>query len=177
MADYRSSGAHQLNKYLWSKLKDFQYDGVNYAFAEYRGTTPTIPLVPIIPTQQIPEFTDISGGAPFIVYNFRENPKGDYWLTRETCSYVVYDPDEDRLRAIKNYISDLFKRWDWAAQNVNSYMSANSVTGFDFKEIHVFTATGPNTATDEGGRQTASIVVSYIYAVDNDGLEGSGLRV
>lgn len=177
MPDYRSNGVHKLNKYLWAHLKDFQYDGVNYAFAEYRGVTPEIALEPIIPTQQIPEFTDIAGGAPFIVYNFRENPKGDFWLSRETCSYVVYDPNEDRLRAIKNFITDLFKRWDWSAQAVNSYLDTNNITGFEFKEIHVFTATGPNTTSDEGGRQTANIVLSYVYAVDNDGLEGSGLRV
>lgn len=177
MVDYRNNGAHQINKYLWSKLKTFVYDGTNLAFADFVGSPPAVNIVPIIPTQQVPEVVDIVGGAPFIVYNFRENPKLDFWLSRETLSYVIYDANEQRLRAIRNYMVDLLKRYDWSAQDVNDYMASQSITGFEFKEIHIFTATGPGVTTDEGGRQTASVVVSYIYASDNDGLYGSGLRV
>lgn len=171
--DYTSAGVHQLNHWLWSKLQGFQWNGTDLAFGEYGTTAPA--LVPIIPTQQQPEFTDIVGGAPFIVYNYIVNASPEWWQCRESNAYVIYDDNESRLRAIHNYMHDLLKRQDWTAKNINTYLGPASK--YEFKTVSVSTARGPDKFTDEGGRQSAMITVSYMFTHDLDGIEGSGLRV
>lgn len=172
MADYRSSAAHQLNYWLWQQLKDFVWNGTDKAFAAYGPSA--INLVPIIPAQQIPELNDISGGAPFIVYNYRPGPKVDLFLQREKCAYVIYDSNYERATALFNYIVDLLRRYDWSARSVNAGLAPSN---YDFKAIWVDTTRSPEPADDAGGRHSAVIMTGYEYTLANDGLEGSGLRV
>lgn len=172
MADYRTSGAHQLNKWLWSKLQNFIYNGTDKAFADYGVSG--IDAVPIVPAQQQPELMEIVGGAPFIVYNYRQVPYSEWWTCQENCAYAIYDSDEERLRAIQNYLVQLLKRQDWAAADVNAYLGSSSK--FDFKTIWVSSSQSPSPETDLGGRHGATISVSYKYTANLDGIEHSGLR-
>jgi len=153
-------------------LKDFVWDGTNKAFAAYGPSG--VDIVPIIPTQQAPELNDISTGAPFLVYNAGRIGQRDFWLERETCSYIIYDSDPNRIIAIKNYMVDLLKRYDWTARAINSYLSPSN---FDFKSVWVVSSQAPQPATEMGGRGSTSLTVGILYSVANDGLEGSTLRV
>lgn len=178
MADYRTIGAHQINKWLWSVLKEFEYKPANKAFNAYKdsGNASGIAMTPIIPTQQQPAFTNIAGGAPFIVYNYTMSPyPSEWWLCREQCAYVIYDDNEERLRAIQNYMIDLMKRMDWTAREING--SGLIPGGFDFKYIQLMSASGPDEFSSEGGRQGAMVVIGYEYTVDINSEEGNGLRV
>lgn len=175
MASYSTNGAHALNAYLWTKLKTLKWDGTNYAFGAYGDTEGLIDAVPIIPAHQEPEFTNIAGGEPFIVYNYRTTPDSEWWVLRESNAYVIYDNNGKRCRAIMNYMIDLLKRFDWSAQDVNASLVAGSP--FEFKTIWVSSSTSPQNLSDEGGRLSAIVVATYRYSVDLDGVEGSGLRV
>lgn len=175
MSDYRTVGAHQINKWLWSKLWDFEYKPGEKAFAAY-APNGSINLVPFIPTQQQPQFTNIAGGAPFVVYNYiMSSYTSDWWMCREQCAYVIYDNNEERLRAIHTYMTDLLRRMDWTAKAVNN--NAATPANFDFKYVQLTSATGPDEYSEDGGRQGAMAVINYEYTVDLDPNEGMGLRV
>lgn len=181
MTDYRTVGVHQINKWLWNKLKDFEYldfasQTLVKAFDDYG--TGKIELTPIIPSQQMPEFTNIPSGAPFIVYGYSRSTSARSWhMKAEKAAFTVYDNNEERLRAIHGYLYDLLNRLDTTAWEVNKYLGASSA--YDFKFIQVSNATGPEPFTQEGGRQGATVSVSYEYTYDlagTAGTEGFGLR-
>lgn len=173
MGDYTLTGVHEINKWLWDKLQALSVNDVQ-AFAAYGPSK--ISAVPIIPSQQQPELNDILGGAPYLVYNYTINPYSEeFWMCRETCAYVIYDNNEERLRAIFHYMVDLFKRADWTARDINAFLPTDSP--WDFKSVGVSTSTGPDKFADEGGKQSAMVVINYTYTHDLNGAEGNGLRV
>jgi len=180
VTDYRTVGAHQINKWLWSRLKDYEYPaGLSMtpmkAFNAYGTGVGQKNLIPIVPTQQQPQLLDISGGAPFIVYNYIISTRAsEWWLTREQCAYVIYDNDEARLRAIHGYMIDLLRRQDWTARDVNNASSTDK--RFDFKYVKMTSAAGPDEFSTEGGRQGAMVVIDYEYTMDMN-TDSSGLRV
>lgn len=180
MTDYRTVGAHQLNKWLWWNLNTFTYRDFSSgqdlrAFAGYDS----IGLVPIIPTQQVPEMNNIVGGAPFIVYAYtRTAAAQSWWVNSEQCTYIVYDNDEERLRAVHTYMTDLLKRFDETARAVNNYLGAASK--FDFKWIGLASSVGPEAAIQENGRQGAMVSIRYEYTCDIIGTvhnQNLGMRI
>lgn len=178
MTNYHVMGAHQVNAWLWSKLKSFEYPAGKKAFDAYKGSgnTAGLNLIPIIPTQQQPAFLDIAKGAPFIVYNYVVSAyPSEWWICREQCAYVIYDNNEERLRAVQSYIIDLTKRMDWSARDINNFLPSN--TNFDFKNVSLTSASGPDEFSTEGGRQGAMVVINYEYTTDMNSAEGNGLRV
>jgi len=178
--DYSAFGAHYINMWLWSKLKDFEYKSGVKAFGDYAdsGNLAGFSIVPIIPSQQKPQIFTITEDkkSPFIVYSYNVNPySSDWWLCREQCVYIIYDPDEERLRAIHGYMTDLLKRVDWTARNIND---SNVVSpSFDFKYVVVTSAVGPDAYEEEGGEQSAIIVINYEYTTNLNSQDGNGMRV
>jgi hypothetical protein len=179
--DYRVTGIHQINKWLWFKLKDFVWDGTNKAFNAYKdsGNAAGVGLIPIIPRQQIPEFTGLSD-APFIVYNYVISPRStEFFLKREQGVYTIYDTNPGRSRAIQNYMVDLLEKWDWTAKQINDYIwtdGVNTNDGYDFKYVGVSSATSADPAQSEGGRIGAMVIAHYEYTHEMNGQEFGGLR-
>lgn len=180
MAEYRVVGAHEINKWLWSKLKDFEYKTGVKAFADYKdsGNDDGYVIVPIVPGHQWPQMSDITGNkSPYIVYNYiMSSYSSEWWLCREQCAYVIYDSDEERLRGIHAYMIDLLKRVDWTARDINNYQSPSN---FDFKFVQLTSASGPDdyAVTTEKSFQGAMVVVNYEYTTDMSTEEGNGMRV
>jgi hypothetical protein len=184
MTDYKLVGAHQINKWLWSKLKDFEYKPGVKAFGAYQGSgnTSGYPAIPIIPgAQSVPFYNMTQGKAPFLVYNYiTSGYNSEWWICREQCAYVIYDNGEDadqRLVSILHYMIDLLKRMDWTARNINH--SGTTDPRFDIKFVQLTSASGPDDfqLTEDKSLRGVMVVINYEYTVDMDTLEGSGLRV
>lgn len=183
MTDFRTTGVHQINKWLWDRLNQWTYknDGVGNgirAFDAYaidpfgNPEAGKVNLVPIIPSQQVPEFTNLTDGPPFIVYTYTTSPI-DVFAYSEQAAYVIYDSNEERLRAILHYMISIFKGMDWTAQAVNDWFYSVNEVGtsgdfFDFKWITVTTSVGPDQFTSEGGRQGAMVSIRYEFTHDRD---------
>lgn len=163
MTKYSKSATHELNRWLWRELlKEFP----DYFSPYITAGNPALGLVPIIPSQQVPQFTDIIGGAPFIVYSYIKNGVAErFWMNSEQASYIIYDNNEERLRSIFNFMVELLQRVDWSAQEANDYLKPSK---FDFKSISLLSATGPEPYQSEGGRQAAMINVNISYTQDID---------
>jgi hypothetical protein len=168
-----------MNKWIWSKLSTFEYKPGAIAFDAYGSTTGKLNLVPIIPAQQLPEFTNILSGAPFIVYGYSKSASPSEWyITSEKAAYTIYDNNEERLRAIENYMFDLLRRMDESADDINDYLG--NASNYSFKWINANMSTSPEPFIQEGGRMGAMVSISYEYTVALDGVTGSsnfGLRV
>ena len=169
MANYRIEAVHQVNKWLWTLLKDLPFESTT-AFAAYGPSK--INLIPIIPGQQQPEFVNIAGGAPFIVYGTgRSSLPQQWWHYREQCNYIIYDDNEARLRVIQNYIVDLFNRDDFVTPELNDFVT-NTI--FEFKSVSFQTSTSISPAESEAGRFGASVSVKFEYTED---INQRGLRL
>lgn len=162
MASYKLTGAHALNAFTQAKLVEAGF----ITLANYNGMTP------IIPAQQQPEFTNLSKGIPFIVYNYtQEGTYQDWWLEHEQVAYVIYTDDANKIRDIINFLNNLYRRFDWSAQEVNTWLAANGTATqkpFDFKYIRVVNATSLEPATEEGGRHSALIVLNTCFTNNLD---------
>ncbi|QIQ62920.1 hypothetical protein SEA_MOAB_35 [Streptomyces phage Moab] len=181
MTDYKLVGAHQINKWLWSQLKNFEYKTGVKAFADYKGSgnSAGFDVIPIIPGVQSAPFYDMTRGkAPFIVYNYMMSGyTSEWWTCREQCVYLIYDNNEERLISILHYMTDLLKRMDWTARNIND--SGLTDPRFDLKFVQLTSATGPDeyAFTTELSLRGVMVVIGYEYTVDMDTHEGSGIRV
>lgn len=177
MADYSLSGIHVINNFVWARLQSV------LGWTTILDAGSGINLVPIVVAQQQPELTN--SDKPFIVYSYapagRDNSLG---LQMEQAAYVVYSENETEIRSAINYLVDLLDRQDWTAANINDYirgLPANTFNNrrkvFEFKNVEVLSAGGPEEAVQEGGRQSGSIVIRYQYTVDQDVTHFSGMRV
>ncbi|AXG66153.1 hypothetical protein SEA_ANNADREAMY_32 [Streptomyces phage Annadreamy] len=181
MADYRTVGAHQINKWLWSKLKTYEYKPGVKAFADYKdsGNPTGYAVTPIIPNFQTAQITTITKNqSPYIVYNYVQNPyDSEWWMCREQCAYMIYDGNEERLRGIQNYMADLLKRMDWTARDLN--YSGTVASNFDFKYVRLVATSGPDDLGEEveDVNPAAMVVINYEYTVDMNTAEGNGMRV
>lgn len=170
MADYNLTGTYQLNKWLLDKLKDLMWvNDVTSAnekvFKAYAFAGGSINLTPFIQGAQIPDFTNLAGGPPFVVFGYTTGAGTNWELTREQAAYVIWDSNTARLRRIQNYMKTLLERHDWTAEEVNDFISPSP---FDFKYIQVTTATSPDPAISEQGRQKGLLVSAFEYTVDRD---------
>jgi hypothetical protein len=181
MTDYKLVGAHQINKWLWSKLKTFEYKPGVKAFGQYQGSgnSAGYPAIPIIPgTQSVAFYNMTQGKAPFMVYNYiMSGYSSEWWLCREQCAYVIYDTDDERLISILHYMTDLLKRMDWTARNINT--SGTTDARFDIKYVQLTSATGPDDfeVREDLSLRGVMLVINYEYTVDMDTAEGSGMRI
>lgn len=166
MATYKLTGSHAVNAFTQAKLVEAGF----ITMTDYKQ------LTPIIPAQQQPEFTNLPKGIPFIVYNYaQEGSYEDWWLEHEQLAYVVYTDDANKIRDIVHYLTQLYRRFDWSAGEVNDYLRANGTANqkaFDFKYIRVVNSTSIEPATEEGGRHSAMIVLNVCFTgtLDNDGM-------
>jgi hypothetical protein len=182
MADYRTVGAHQMNKWLWSKLQAFEYKPGVKAFGDYKdsGNPAGYAINPIIPAYQWAQIVNITKNqSPYIVYNYLTTPYDmQWWISREQCAYAIYDGNEERLRAIQAYMVDLLRREDWTAREIN--MSGKISPNFDFKSVRLTSAVGPDDIGHQNSEDPATgvmVVVNYEYTVDMSTAEGNGMRV
>jgi hypothetical protein len=152
--DHKQSAIHGINQYLWSQLEN------NLSWDLIRG------MIPIFPAQQQPEPTESE--QPFIVYNWTvSTPWVTFELQTEQAAYIIYGNNSEVVQAM-NLIIDRLRRYDWSAQDVNVYLGQHGSTEakkFDYKHIHVLSATSPDAASQEGGRSAGIVTIRYEFTV------------
>ncbi len=165
MGKYDLSGVHVYNKFLWAKLKE-EFDWLDES--NYKG------LIPILPSQQIPQITEAASGKPFIIYNYTDAGKDlAFYAPIQQVSYIIYSDHEGQLRQIMNFIETLSNRFDWTAEDVNHFIpSISNSSGdsddakFDFKYVRVMATNGPQPFEQENGRQAAMVMIRLCYTID-----------
>lgn len=166
MTNYEIGAITGVVKFLWHRLEGAGWQKING-------------LTPIIESQQEPEI--LESGMPFIVYNWSYVNQGTFFeLSKEQAVFVVYG-DQSQVRKTVNMIVDLFKRMDWAAEDVNNFIHADldmpvpyltQIQNFDYKSFSIISATGPDPAVAEDGRHEGVVMIQYSYThpIDDAGL-------
>src|SRR5574338_142876 len=153
MTELEVNPALVINRYTYDVLKG----AIGWDRANYNGKTP------IIPSQQLPEFTAYN--KPFLVYGWSESGSHDLGFIRTgTMAYAIYDLDDRIIIKIIDALVTTFSRWDETAEDVNIYKSSNNAFGdFLFTTFSIGLVEGPTPADQEGGRRSGVVTIRYDY--------------
>jgi hypothetical protein len=158
MADYTSLAVHDVRNYMWAELKlagllqesDYYVDGFD------------TPLVPIIPTQQVPEFNNNLPGRTYLVYDYQVLPSDSrWWVTHEIMNIKIVSNNHDKITTITNFLYDLFRRYGASIRSLigGEFASEN----FMFKYSSVHNISSPEPFKNEGGLMVGQIDIMYCY--------------
>ena len=159
MTDYNKTAIGEIRDFLWKNLKQ---DGI-LKESDYIADGFTRSLVPIIPTQQVPEFNNLMSGKTYIVYDFNIYSYGeDYWICEENASFMIVSSDYGKIVQIINYMVDLFRRMDDAAKDLNIEYMGN--TPFKYHLFYIDGVEGPQPTEEEGGNMIGTVDVTFKYS-------------
>lgn len=159
MADYTLNARTIINSFLWNELKQYEiFDEDQYRLDDF-----TKEVVPIIPTQQIPEFNNLIGDKPYIVYDYEVMGYDDaWWVCEESMLFTVVGTKVSQVSEIVEFMVDLFRRFDDSGKDLQQY-NPNSDKVI-FYTVYLQNATSPGPFDMEGGRMAASVEISYKYS-------------
>jgi len=159
VADYSATAAFEVLGYVWDKI---DAAGVLNQ-ADYYLDDLDITLMPFIPAQEQPETHNLLGDKPYIVYTVYTEQDPDLWaILNDEITMTIFCPDFNKIMEIGNFMLDLFRRMDESARDLNTHITAASKFTFFSTEVGGFIASGES--ENEGGRQTADLILSYKYS-------------
>lgn len=130
------------------------------------------PLIPIIPSQQVPEFNNLLPGKPYIIYENNTLAVNPMWLiSHDMVYYMIVSTDYDFINSVIELMVDLFRRYDDAATDMTGYKTSILSNNFDFKYSMIESTQSPSPMKSEGGLRVghATIMFCYVRHVDSNG--------
>lgn len=165
--DYTKVASYDVIHAMWIELQASGLFNIN----DYYADGFTDPLVPIFPSQQIPEMNNLLPGKPYITYDIQQRHTGvQFWMSQETIILEIISRKNGEVQAITNFLVDLFRRYDKTAIDINDELIAGSPFKFFFFKIDSADPVQP--FSDEGGYMSGDLVVSYAYTRQIDGGTG-----
>jgi hypothetical protein len=165
--DYTKVASYDIRKVLWQELQNAKL----FNEQDYYADGFFSPLVPIIPTQQVPEFNNLLPGKPYLTYDILQRHGGvQWWMQEEMMSFGVTSTDENQIQTVINFMIDLFRRYDQSAKEINLELVSDSPFTFHF--FHLESADPVQPFKNEGGFMTGLISIVYSYSREADGQTG-----
>ena len=157
--NYKIDAMNEIRKYLWSQMVTIDIFNESDYYSD--GLMDTI--IPIIPVQQSPELNQFLSGKKHIVYDkiglsYEEN----WMICCEQVLFTIYATDISEINEIRNFMTDLFRRMDDSARDVNKWSGISD----QFKFFSIFLADiSPVSPSDElQGFLSADVVLEVKYA-------------
>jgi len=157
--NYKLDAMNEIRKYLWSQMVTIDIFNESDYYSD--GLMDTI--IPIIPVQQSPELNQFLSGKKHIVYDkiglsYEEN----WMICCEQVLFTIYATDISEINEIRNFMTDLFRRMDDSARDVNKWSGVSD----QFKFFSIFLADiSPVSPSDElQGFLSADVVLEVKYA-------------
>jgi hypothetical protein len=170
MTDYSYVASYDVRKVLWEALQAANILDVN----DYYADGFTTPLIPIVPAQQVPEFNNLLPGKTYVIYDIMQRHTGvQWWMSEETITFDVVSRDATEIQTIINFITDVFRRYDLSARDVNSEIVAGSPYRYHFFRLE--SADPVQAFSNEGGFMNGLISISYSYTREVDMITGKYL--
>lgn len=166
MTKYNSIASSDIRNYIWQAIKDEEILDENDYYADGFATS----LVPIIPAQQVPEFTNLLPGRTYMLYDFEvKTISPQWWIVDESFTLTVISQNFEIINQITNLMQDLFRRYDDSATEINAQLDTDA----DFRYMHtvVDSIMSPEPFSAEGDYQIGSVTISYCYTrnIDENG--------
>ena len=169
--DYSKVAAFDVRNAIWSQLQSAGLLNANDYIADGFNT----PLVPIIPSQQVPEFNNLLPGKTYITYDILQRHTGvQWWISEEVMVMQIVSRSNSQILSISNFLTDLLRRYELSAADINDVAySANSP--FKFFYFRLESANPIQPFIDEGGFMSGdfSFVYTYTRQVD-EGINNTG---
>lgn len=122
--DYKIDAMFELRKFLWTQLKLAGMFNQNDYYSDNLGTE----IIPIVPVQQLPEMDQFLNGKKHIVYDKIGLSYEENWLICcEKVLFTLYSTDVTELYEMRNLMTDLFRRMDDSANDVNISKTSNNL--------------------------------------------------
>ena len=140
-ANYKLDSMFEIRKYLWEQLVTI---GI-FDEQEYYSDNLNSTVIPIIPVQQSPELNQFLSGKKHLVYDKVSSTYDNNWLIcNEQLLFTIYSTDISEINEIRNFMTDLFRRMDESAQDINRWTNVSDK--FKFHSIYIadISATAPS---------------------------------
>lgn len=156
---YDQLASKDVKDFVWAILKAGEFFDQN----DYIADGFDIPLTPVIPAQQVPEFNNLLPGKPYIYYEFEVLPSQEnWWVTEELITFYTVSSDYDFINRINNFLLDAMRKYDDTAAWVNSYFGETNSFKFHFFRIEKIDS--PLPFESEGGLLGGIIQINYSYS-------------
>lgn len=165
-ANYKLDMMFEIRKYLWENLIEYNIFDEDEYYSDNLGQT----IVPIIPVQQSAEMNQFLSGKKHIVYDKVGLSYEDNWLICcEQILFTIYSTDVSEISEIRNIITDLFRRMDDSAREINRSGTINDK--FKFHSIYIadISPTGPSEEIQGFLSSDITLEVKYSRITDQDG--------
>jgi hypothetical protein len=158
MTNYRIDAAFELRKFLWNELKNNEMFDIHDYYSENIGET----VIPIIPVQQQPELNQFLSGKKHIVYDKIGSSYEDIWLIcTEKVLYTIYSTDINDIYEIRNLMTDLFRRMDDSARDINGFKDQDLLK---FHSIHIVESSPISPSDELQGFLSADVILEVKYS-------------
>jgi hypothetical protein len=161
--DYKLDAILEIRKYLWEQILTIGILEENDYYSDNIGEA----IVPIIPVQQAPELNQFLSGKSHIVYDKIGMSYEDNWaICCEQLLFTIYSTDVSEINQIRNFMTDLFRRMDESAKDVNLWSGVSD----KFKFYSIFISEISPTAPSEElqGFLSADVVLEVKYSRISD---------
>jgi hypothetical protein len=167
MTDYSYVASYDVRKALIRELQDAGlYDPNDYYADGFLNS-----LEPVIPAQQVPEFNNLLPGKTYVIYDIVQNNTGvAWWMSEETITFDVTSRDSAEIQTIVNLITDVFRRYDTSAKEINLALSHTSP--YIYHYFRLDSADPVQAFQDEGGFMSGLISITYGYTRELNPLTG-----
>ena len=164
--NYKLDAMFELRKFLWSELVETKI----FDPEDYYSDNVNLEIVPIIPVQQSAELSQFLSGKKHIVYDKIGLSYEDNWLICcEQILFTIYSTDILEINEIRNFMTDLFRRMDDSAKDVNRFDSLNE--NFKFHSIFIADISPTEPSEEIQGFLSTDVILEIKYSriTDNQG--------
>jgi hypothetical protein len=164
--NYSLDAMFELRKYLWQEMiNNTILDPENY-YSDAIGET----ISPILPVQQSPEMNHFFSGKTHLVYDKIGMSYEDNWMVCcEQILFIIYSTDVSEINKIRNFMTDLFRRMDDSARDINRSESLNE--NFKFHSIFIadISPTAPSEEMQGFFSTDITLEIKYSRVTDQSG--------
>ena len=163
--DYTLDAIYEFRKFLWTRLTETKLFNID----DYWSDNLNENIIPILPVQQSPEMNQFLSGKKHIVYDKVGMSYDDNWMIcNEQVLFTIYSIDVSEIAEIRNFMTDLFRRMDESARDVNKW--ANLSDKFKFHSIYLSDISPISPSDELQGFLAADVVMEIKYSRMLDGV-------
>ena len=167
MVDYTRIASYDVRQAILTELKSHGY----FKTQDYMADGLTLPLEPMIPAQQIPEFINLLPGKPFIVYDVVQKIRSvQWWILEDSMTLEIASTNAKDIQTMINILIDLLRRYDQSANDINLNLATTSPFKFHF--FHIDSTDPVQSFQNEGGLMSGVLTFSYSYSREVDSNTG-----
>jgi hypothetical protein len=161
--DYKADAMLEVRKYLWESLATIGIFDEDDYYSDNIGTA----IVPIIPVQQQPELNQFLSGKKHIVYDKVGMSYEENWIICcEQILFTIYSTDVSEIAEIRNFMTDLFRRIDESARDMNRW--DNLSDKFKFHSIFISDISATTPSEELQGFLSADVILEIKYSRFSD---------